>query len=539
MKKIKNLLISCSITLVLVSMATYANEKPKDYGSAKNVIIMIPDGMSIEALTTVRWMTDNYSFTFDSWATGLVKTNNSSTPIADSAPAGTAMATGIKTESPFIGTYPTKAIMPGTKNFDENLVKSPIATVLEGAYRTGRSTGIVSTSNVQHATPAAYTSHYPDRKNYQILGEQQVYQNMSVVLGAGSKYLRPEQRKDGEDLITEIKNLGYDYINDTATLKATTSNKIWGMFAEENMAYDIDRDPIKEPSLAEMTKKAIETLSKNKKGFFLMVEGSEIDWAAHANDPVGVVSDIKAFDNAVKVAKEFADKNGDTVIIVASDHGTGGITFSANTNEGRYDKTPLEEFTHIIKNAKFTGAKAAELIEKNEKDIESIIEKIYGFRINLEETQKILEAKDKQKAIGQLVSSKSHIGWTTGGHVGGDVALYIYSTAKNTKKLMGTIHNSEIGEYTADLLDLDLDKLTKNLYVDAIPTFEKKGAKVEFVEKTPNNFELVITKGIQEIKVPMYKNYAIVNEKKIDLKGLTIFNGEKVYVPKSLIDMIE
>ncbi|WP_436629290.1 stalk domain-containing protein [Fusobacterium gastrosuis] len=104
---------------------------------------------------------------------------------------------------------------------------------------------------------------------------------------------------------------------------------------------------------------------------------------------------------------------------------------------------------------------------------------------------------------------------------------------------MGTIHNSEIGEYTADLLDLDLDKLTKNLYVDAIPTFEKKGAKVEFVEKTPNNFELVITKGIQEIKVPMYKNYAIVNEKKIDLKGLTIFNGEKVYVPKSLIDMIE
>lgn len=236
MKKIKNLLISCSITLVLVSMATYANEKPKDYGSAKNVIIMIPDGMSIEALTTARWMTDNYSFTFDSWATELVKTNNSSTPIADSAPAGTAIATGIKIESPFIGTYPTKAIMPGTKNFDENLVKSPIATVLEGAYRTGRSTGIVSTSNIQHATPAAYTSHYPDRKNYQILGEQQVYQNMSVVLGAGSKYLRTEQRKDGEDLITEIKNLGYDYINDTATLKATTSNKIWGMFAEENMA---------------------------------------------------------------------------------------------------------------------------------------------------------------------------------------------------------------------------------------------------------------------------------------------------------------
>lgn len=542
MNYFKNILATSLAALTLLPSATFAapkNSNNDTFGSAKNVIVMIPDGMSVEALTTARWMTDDYSFTFDSWATGLVRTNNASTPIADSAPAGTSMATGIKTESPFVGTYPTKATMPGAEPFDESMSKSPIANVLEGAYRTGRSTGIVSTSNVQHATPADYSAHHPNRNNYQVLGEQQVYQNVSVVLGAGSKHLRADVREDKEDLIKEIKNNGYDLVTDTASLKASTSNKLWGLFADESLSYDIDRDPAKEPSLEEMTKKAIEILSKNDKGFFLMVEGSEIDWAAHANDPVGIVSDIKSFDRAVKVAKDFADTNKNTVIIVASDHGTGGITFSSVTNEKNYDKVALEEFTHIIKNAKLTGQRASKFIKEDGSNIFDVIKDTYGFEPSQEEIQKISSSSNKQKAIGQIISSRSHIGWTTGGHVGGDVGLYVYSSADTAKKLTGTVHNAEIGKYTADLLDINLAELTKQLYIKARPALEAKGAAVDYVEESTGNFELVITKGSQKITAPMYKNYAIVNGTKTGLNGLVIFNGETVYVPQSLIDLVK
>lgn len=542
MNNLKKVVATSMAILTLIPSVTLAAEATPaktDFGSAKNVIVMIPDGMSVEALTTSRWMTDDYSFTFDSWATGLVRTNNASTPIADSAPAGTSMATGIKTESPFVGSYPTKAVMPGAEPFDASMAKSPIANVLEGAYRTGRSTGIVSTSNVQHATPADYSAHHPNRNNYQALGEQQVYQNMSVVLGAGSKYLSSDARDDKEDLIGEIKNLGYDLVTDTASLNASTSNKLWGLFADESLSYDIDRDPAKEPSLEEMTKKAIDVLSKNNKGFFLMVEGSEIDWAAHANDPVGIVSDVKAFDRAVKVAKNFADKNKDTVIIIAADHGTGGITFSSVTNEKNYDKVALEEFTHIIKDAKLTGQGASKLFAEDGSNIAQVMKDNYGFEPTAEEIQSIATAKNKQMAIGHVISNRSHIGWTTGGHVGGDVGLYIYSTASNAKKLSGTVHNAEIGKYTADLLDVDLSKLTKELYVKARPALEAKGANVEYVEASTGNFELVITKGNTKITVPMYKNYAMVNGNKTDLKGLVIFNGESVYIPQSLVDLVK
>lgn len=174
----------------------------------------------------------------DDLATGLVRTNNSNTPIADSAPAGTAMATGIKTESPFVGCYPTKGGMPGAIEIEKDREKQPIANVLEGAERSGRSTGIVSTSNIQHATPADFSAHNPDRNNYEDLGEQQVYQGMEVVLGAGSMYLSKESRKDKEDLISEIKNKGYDYFDTLEGMKASKGDKIWGLFEDKSFPYE-------------------------------------------------------------------------------------------------------------------------------------------------------------------------------------------------------------------------------------------------------------------------------------------------------------
>lgn len=128
MKSIKKIGVITLALATLIPNLTFAAKK--DYGSAKNVILMIPDGMSIESVTTARWMSEDFELVFDFMVTGLVKTNNSNTPIADSAPAGTVMATGVKTQSPYIATRPEKGGMPGTEEFDQNKKNYPLATVL-------------------------------------------------------------------------------------------------------------------------------------------------------------------------------------------------------------------------------------------------------------------------------------------------------------------------------------------------------------------------------------------------------------------------
>ncbi|MGF0095163.1 alkaline phosphatase [Peptoniphilus sp. SGI.035] len=538
MKSLKKVL---AVTLVAATLApSFVFADKKDYGSAKNVIMMIPDGMSVEALTTARWMTKDKKFVMDDLATGLVKTNNSNTPIADSAPAGTAMATGIKTESPFVGCYPTKGGMPGAIEIEKDREKQPIANVLEGAERSGRSTGIVSTSNIQHATPADFSAHNPDRNNYEDLGEQQVYQGMEVVLGAGSTYLSKESRKDKEDLISEIKNKGYDYFDTLEGMKASKGDKIWGLFEDKSFPYEIDRDKANKPSLAEMTDKALEVLSKNDKGFFLMVEGSEIDWAAHSNDPVALVHEIKAFDDAVKVAKDFADTHKDTVIVIAADHGTGGITFGHRNITKGYDKAPLNEFTNLILSAKISVTKAAEEVKEDKSNVKEVMAKNFGIKdLKEEELNLVKNEKDIVSAMGRIISARSHIAWTTGGHVGGDVGLYSYSTAEGAERLIGTVHNYEIGRYIEDLLDVDLDKLTEELYQPIRKGFEDKGAKVEFKAKGTNDYEAIVTKGDDKIIFPVSKNYAIKNGEKVELGGLTIYSTRSVYVPQEAFELLK
>ncbi len=394
MKKFKKFISIALVATMAFPVSLFAKN---DYGTAKNIIMMIPDGTSVETTTLARWYTEDLTLEVDSFLTGMVSVNNSSTPIADSAPSGTALATGTKTDTPFIASYPAQDIeLPGADKFEAKRAKMPLATILEAAKTLDKSTGIISTSNVQHATPADFSSHYPDRNEYQILREQQVYNGMDVVLGAGSKHLEASERKDGEDLIAEIKALGYDYVTDTAGLKNSKADKIWGMFDESAMTYDIDRDPAKEPALAEMTSKAIEVLSKNDKGFFLMVEGSEVDWANHANDPVAAIYDYLAFDKAVKVAKDFAEKTPGTVLIVVSDHGTGGLTLGNPTITKGYDKVKLEEVTRVIKAAKMTSEKAATLVAEDRSNIAQVMADNYGITKFNEGELEALKALDSK-----------------------------------------------------------------------------------------------------------------------------------------------
>lgn len=538
MKKVTRLAsLALALAMGASSISPVFAKSTVDYGRAKNIIVMIPDGMSVEASTLARWITPEKTLNLDSMATGLMKTNNANTPIADSAPAGTAMATGVKSESPFVGSYPSKAGMPGAEGFDAKRAKSPLANHIEAAERQGRSTGIISTSNVQHATPADFSAHYPDRNNYDALAEQQVYQGMEVVLGAGSKSLEAATRGDKEDLVAEIKALGYDYVTTPEAMKASTADKLWGMFDPSALANDWDRDPAKEPSLAEMTEKALQILSKNENGFFLMVEGSKVDWSAHANDPMGIVSEALAFDQAVGVAKNFALNNPDTVVIAASDHGNSGITIGNMDTTKGYDKKPLELFTTITGQSKLTGEGAAALLNEDKSNAAQVAKDAFGIDLTQEEIDFVKAEKNADSAFGRIVAKRSGIGFTTGGHTGGDVALYCLATG-NVSPLSGTVHNSEFGRYIENIMGSDLDKLTSELFIYSRDAFAAKGAQVAFNWNNGNPI-LEVSKDGVNYQFPTFKNYAIVNGEKVDIGGLTISNGEKIFVPQGAVDLVK
>lgn len=331
------LLLGCTIIFGLSNpVATKADDK-----KVKNVIYLIADGMSDGILTAAKYYNDiqdgtlgNDKLAMDDIRSGFVKTAWANGPITDSAPAGTALSSGYKANPGVVGL---------------NIEGQPKATILEAAELNGLATGIIATSEITHATPAAFSSHVESRQDYNSIMKQQVYKDMEVVLGGGSVLFEATgggKRNDGKDLTEDIKALGYDYVTNKSEMNESDSDKLWGLFAEKDLAYDFDRvaeGNEEEPSLAEMTEKAIEVLEKDGEGFFLMVEGSKIDWAAHANDPSGTIGDILAFDDAIKVALDYAKENQDTIVVVTTDHANSGFSIGNESTTSGYDDLTFEE----------------------------------------------------------------------------------------------------------------------------------------------------------------------------------------------------
>ncbi|NGZ75028.1 alkaline phosphatase [Saccharibacillus alkalitolerans] len=509
--------------------------------SAQNVIIMIPDGMGMDGTTLTRWYNGGEPLAMDEMASGLVRTYSADAAIADSAPAGTAFATGHKSHTGYVGVLPDETTMPGLDPIAEGDAKKPVANVLEAARLAGKSTGIIATSEIMHATPAAFSAHYPDRGNYDALSEQQVYAGIDVVLGGGAKYFTPAGRKDGEDLQAVIRDLGYDLVKTPAELTASDSDKLWGMFADTAMSYDMDRDPSKQPSLAEMTSKAIDVLDRNEEGFFLMVEGSKVDWAAHANDPIGIISDVNAFDKAVAEALAFAKEDGNTMVIAVTDHGNGGISIGDRATTGTYDEEPLETFTGPLLKAKLTGegVEAKLASPRTNNNIKQVMAEYYGITDLTNKEVETIRRGDKGKLnsiIGPMISERAHIGWTSGGHTGGDVVLYSY--APNGQRLSGVLENTDIARAMASALGVDLDAVTERLFVPAEAAFEAKGAEWEIDDSDKANPVLVVTKGEDTLRLPVYKNIAELNGEEVTLDGSVVDNGERIFVPQDAVDLL-
>lgn len=455
-KKIIALFTASALLLALAGCTPKENE-------VKNVILMISDGTSVSIPTLSRWYTSydketnhfdtQTKLNLDPLVSGLIRTywqdaDGSIGALTDSAPGGTAISTGSKSQDKFIG-----------YSWDNH----PQATILELAESLGKSTGLVATTHIQHATPAAFAAHTTDREDFYTIASQILEADVDVVLGGGTKFMLPENRPDGRDLISEVKQAGFDYLTTKDELNNFNGEKVYGIFADTFMEYDIDRELLNptQPTLEEMTSKAIETLSKNKDGFFLMIEGSKVDWGAHNNDPASVISEFLAFDKAVAKALSFAQERDDTILIILEDHGTGGVSIGSSQSDKNYSSYPLSDIVCPLSNAKITANGVLELLADG-KDSKEVLS-LYGINDpTAEELEYItnlqpdlgVSTSESRHTLGHMLSKRCNIGWTTGGHTGEDIPLYSY--LPGNKRITGLLENTDIVKIITDAWGAEL-----------------------------------------------------------------------------------
>lgn len=278
----------------------------------KNVILFIGDGMGLAHIYAAMTANGGSLFIQNFINCGFSKTYSSSDYVTDSGAGGTALACGVKTYNGAIGV-------------DEN--KKPVRNIREMAEAKGMKTGLVSTSAINHATPASFLAHQVSRNNYEEIAAEFLKSGIDVFIGGGIKFF--EKRKDGRNLSSELRNKGFKVLYKMEDIQQVKSGKLAGLTAEEHDAPMPERGEILVPA----TQTAINILSLGNKGFFLMVEGSEIDFLAHNNSAPGVVNETKDLDRAIGAALAFAAKDRQTLIIVTADHETGGMTINEGNNK--------------------------------------------------------------------------------------------------------------------------------------------------------------------------------------------------------------
>jgi alkaline phosphatase len=304
-------IISTSCVSVQVKDNTVSNIS-SEVKNPKNIILLIGDGMGLSQVSTAIYY-KNGKPNFERFNTiGLSKTSSASDLITDSAAGATVFSTGVKTYNGAIGV---------------NKDTIPVPTIVEELSKRGLATGIVATSSIQHATPASFYAHVKSRRLYEDITSFAPNSGVNFFAGGGLKFFT--KRKDGKDLLAEMKAKGYEVITDQLPTTVSEKNELI-LLADDGMPKMSEG---RGDFLPNATKLALEKLSKNEKGFFLMVEGSQIDWGGHNNDADYLIQELLDFDKTLGVALDFAKQNGETLVIVTADHETGGYTLASDGND--------------------------------------------------------------------------------------------------------------------------------------------------------------------------------------------------------------
>ena len=420
-------LFSCiSATLLLLTSLNTTAATPK------NIIFMIGDGMGPSYTSAYRYYNDNpatpsvETTTFDELFVGMAQTrpNLKSGFITDSAAAASALATGHKVVS---------------KALSVNSQAQPLKTLFEYAKEKNKYTGVVVTSPIYHATPAAFLVHHPLRYEYDLIADKLIQSPADVMFGGGTKHLTARHQ-------SALKKQGYEIIYDYQQINNLTQPKVVGLFGEFGLPWAID-DP--EPHrLSLMTKKALELLSQHNEGFVLLIEGSQIDWAGHANDSTAAMREMEDFEKAIQTVQEFIRRHPDTLMVVTADHSTGGFTIGSNQTPKKYSWEP-----RFLKNVQHSPQYIVKHLPEEKTAQKSYLEKQLNMSLNQQQWDVIQTAHQKKhlmSTLKHLIDEQSHTGWTTRGHTGEDVQVFAFGAGSET--FVGHQDNTDIGKKLIDFV---------------------------------------------------------------------------------------
>lgn len=389
--------------------------------TARNIIFMVSDGMSTGTLNMADLLLQRKEGRRSNWLKlyeqnlvhrGLVDTSSANALVTDSAAGSSAWGGGVKVPNGSLNV-----------NADGSFNKP----ILQKFQTAGKSVGCVTSVPIAHATPAGFSVNSASRGSMDDIAKQYLDLKFDVLLGAGKENFSSEKRKDKADLFDGFKKAGYDVVSSRDELRSVESSKkpLLGAFIESALPFALDASSDRElaakiPSLAEMTDAAIKKLSKNPKGFVMQVEGGKVDWAAHSNDVGGLLYDQIAFDEALKVAIDFAQKDKETLVIFTSDHG--------NANPGLFGSAANFDKIQTFKNTndwilrgithRFTPAQVIERVEAAQ-----------GYAIKKEEAERLLTFyvapkeeglynpyKLPFKQLGEIQSAYTSVSWAGTGH---------------------------------------------------------------------------------------------------------------------------
>lgn len=331
----------------------------------KNIIFMIGDGMGL-AQTHSAMLRSQTPLAFErAQYIGLSKTYSANNRVTDSAAAGTAMATGHKTYNGAIGVDPDK---------------KPVENMVERVQKKGLATGIVVTKDITDATPAAFMSHQPSRKMAEEIASDITNSKVDLFIGGGRD--RFEKRKDSVNLTDQLRKKGYEIAYTLDEIKNVQSGKLAGLLASGNLKKMTEG---RGNYLPEATAQALTILKNNSpKGFFLMVEGSQIDSGGHSNNAEVVITETLDFDKAIAVAFDFADRNPGTLVVVTADHETGGMTIPSNKSDFTKGESGIQ---YLFSTGSHTG----------------VMVPVYAYGTGAENFSTIMENTDLPKKMAALL----------------------------------------------------------------------------------------------------------------------------------------
>lgn len=484
-------LSGCGITTAQTSTTTTASgEKPK------YVLFFIGDGMGVAQRTLAEYYQDymgNEQLDMNHLPSiGMYSTQSNNSYIPDSAATATAMSAGVDTNNGQIATEPLDDNQLTSENADEEKLKiqdidteaDEMVNLGDGLHEAGLPIGVVTTTRITHATPAAFTSHSNDRDNESLIAEEQLDFEPELLVGGGTGYLTPQseegsKREDDRNLIQEYEDKGYTYFDDVDTFNSTvadTQTPVLATFNNSHLDYEIDT-PENAPGLSEITESSIDYMYNNyEDGFFMMIEGGRIDQAAHANDAPAMLQETLEFEAAIQAGLEFYEEHADeTLIVVGADHETGGLGLGDESNyflnlgtlddynggteamiQGKYEQgMDHEKVITYLQDDYGLG----ELSDKERKQLEDVMTRMDKTTPDPDSGYVGAFYDDYgaydplASVVNEITADRANIGFTTHAHTASFVdASAIGIGAENFD---GMFTNEDIGLTLADLLEIE------------------------------------------------------------------------------------